>query len=184
MELSTMLLKKYEKLNAISKPGNAVLFGSTFASTIPVNEMVLDYGINQIIYNRSIKGLSVFNAKNYLKTCVVDLKPRKVFISLGEEDLKRDIPEVIAQYEWLLYQLHSSLKDCRIYLISVCRRDKNVAALNNAIKRLASETGCQYISISDAASDEAPEFRAFSIIKTYLRECPINFCDAMMLQSL
>ena len=184
MELSNMLLKKYEKLNTVSKSGNAVLFGSTFASTLPVNELLQDYGINQIVYNRSIKGLSVFNAKDCLKTCVIDLKPSKVFISLGEEDLDMDISEVISQYEWLLYQLHSHLKDCRIYLISVCRKDKNITALNNAIKTLASESGCKYISISDAALDAAPEFRGFSIIKTYLRERPINFSDAMMLQSL
>lgn len=183
MELSNPLLKKFEKLNTLAKPGNAVLFGSTFASTLPLSELSQDYDIDQIVYNRSINGLSVFNAKDYIKTCVIDLSPQKVFIALGEEDLDKAIPEVIAQYEWLLYQIHSKLKNCRIYLVSVCSKSKSSAAINDAIQKLAADSGCNYVCISDAFLNDIPELKAFNIIKTYLRDYPINFTEAMMLQS-
>lgn len=183
MELLNPSLKKFEKLNVLSKPGNAVLFGSTFASTLPVSELSQDYGISQIVYNRSINRLSVFDAKDYIKTCVIDLAPQKVFIALGEEDLDKEISEVIAQYEWLLYQIHSKLKDCRIYLVSVCSKNKNTTTINDAIQKLAIESGCNYVSISDVLLNDMPELKAFNIIKTYLRDYPINFTEAMMLQS-
>lgn len=184
MQLSSPLLKKFNELNSVSRLGSTVLFGSTFASTLPINELSQDYGLNHIVYNRSIEGLSIADAKNYIKTCVTDLAPNKLFIALGDEDLDKDVSEIISQYEWLLYQIHSTLKNCRIYLVSVCSKKSGTATLNKAIKNLAADSGCKYINISDAVSDELPELKAFNILKTYLRDCPINFADAMMLQGV
>lgn len=65
----------------------------------------------------------------------------------------------------------------------MCSKNKNTTAINDAIQKLAAESGCNYVSISDVLLNDIPELKAFNIIKTYLRDYPINFTEAMMLQS-
>lgn len=175
-------VREYRQLNALSRRHGAVLFGSTFASGIHVTELAQDYSMGQPVYNRSVEQLSVFEAGELLSTCVYDLEPDSVFVNLGDADLDfeaHSMEEVLAQYEWILYQIHATLRKCEIYLVSVCAGHPNAAQFNQALRNLARNAGCRYVDITSARTDEHPELRAFGIMKGYLRSRGLCFGDAL-----
>lgn len=173
---------RYEALNQISRIGGIVLFGSTFANSIPVHELSDYFELDMPIYNRSVAHLTLERAKDYLKPCLFDLHPDKVFIQLGEDDLNASVSSSIDQYEWLLYQIHAELPDCRIYVLSVCSKKQNVKQFNQALQRLAIEVGCRFIDISDSEQHQRPTFRAFRILQPFFRDRSISFADAFSLR--
>ncbi len=176
--------QNYQSLNEISQNGGIVLFGSTFSSSIPLHELVEYFEVETPVYNRSIPGLSVFEAKDYLDTCILDLQPHKIFIQLGEEDLEADVSEVIAQYEWLLYQIHAALRGSRIYLLSVYKKDADTNALNTALQALAKDSGCRFIDISEIGRHQKPAFKVFSLLQPFFREYPLRFGEALTLRHI
>lgn len=176
--------QNYENLNEISQNGGVVLFGSTFSSSMPLHELVEYFEVETPVYNRSVPGLSVFDAKDYLDTCVLDLQPHKVFIQLGEEDLDANVSEVIAQYEWLLYQIHASLRGSRIYVLSVYKKDADTRALNTALQALAKESGCRFIDVSEIGGHQKPAFKEFSLLQPFFRDHPLRFGEALTLRHI
>ena len=174
MELYANELKKYRQLNQVARPNGVVLFGSTFAENIPVNELKQDFELDCNLYNRSLADLSVFDAAAVLDECVINLMPDKVLIQLGETDLEhgfRSITEIIAQYEMIIHQIRARLKGCSITLVSVCDPERSLYPdeLNVQLKALAEQTGCQYADISPSLSNDAPSVKAFSLLKRFFR---------------
>ncbi len=174
MELYANEIKTYRQLNQVAHTGGVVLFGSSFAKNIPVNELKQDFDLDCNLYNRSLADLSVFDAASVLSDCVINLAPSKVLIQLGETDLEhgfRSISEIVAQYELIINQIRTCLRGCSITLISVCDPDTRLypEELNGQLKVLAEKTGCQYADLSPALSNEAPAVKAFDLLKRFFR---------------
>ena len=93
------------------RAGGVVLFGADFFAALPVAELNSYFQVESAVYNRSVPGLSVFEAEQLLDVCVLELHPSKVFVNLGERDVTAASLETVeaaaAQLEWLLYQIHS-----------------------------------------------------------------------------
>ena len=164
-------LQKYAKLNHFVLKGQILFFGSTFLEDFPLEELKQDFSLDRVIYNRSIQGLTVDEAFDVLETCVLDLMPSKLFISLGDEDEKLlDYNEktFLEMYARLLDKVHAELPACKIYLLTPEYRF--------ALKALAQQKKAFYIDLS--ANKEPDYVSSFRKIKTFFRDGNIRFGEA------
>ena len=102
-----------KQLNDISMKGEIVMFGSTYMAGFPLYELANRCMLEHAIYNRSIEGLTVEEALTIAEDCIVDIKPSKLFLSLGEEDAES--PDVLEAYTRLVSMLQKQLPDCRFH---------------------------------------------------------------------
>lgn len=165
--------RHYHKLNEIVRYNGAVLFGSTFAKNIPVSELKQSFELDCNIYNRSIPGLSVFDAASVIKDCVLDLYPDKVLIQLGETDLEQgnaSMDEIIAEYENVLIQMKKSMNSSQIVIISVCEENEALPSreFNKKLEKMAARNKCRFADISAAEESDTPDVKAFSLLQHFL----------------
>ena len=159
-----------------AKKGQVVFLGSTSLS----NNNLIDCLGNiddKKIYNLSINGLKLNQVENYLESILTDLAPSKLFMNIGEEDLKDkdfDLETFIEKYEWLLFQINSKCKNCRLFLISIFDTSWIGEKVNVALEKLALETGCKFINLNQNSL-----WDSVCILRIYLRTFPINFTEAM-----
>lgn len=177
-------LNKYHHLNGIAESNSVVFFGSDSFSKIPVTELSNSFSIDIPVYNRSISGLSLDECEKALKECVYELRPSKIFLNIGEEDIKKkdfDCEKFISTYEWLLYTMHSHCKG-RIYVVSIIGESPRTAYVNEKLRQVAKNTGCNYIDITTAKEkSQVEELKVFDIIRCYLRTKPISLTEIFSL---
>ena len=168
-------LNHYQFLNKTAKTNAAVFFGADWLSKLPIAEYIRDSGIESAVYNRSLAGLVLDDAEQVLEDCVYALLPDKVFINLGENDIKNpdfNDSRFMEKFEWLLYAIHSRC-NCNIYILSVINDYQN--QVNHILKKIAEKYECEYIDISSCRSSA---FKFFSKIRFFLRRSPISFYEA------
>lgn len=171
----------YRELNSITEAGGVVLFGSNSFASLPLGELTQAFRITEPLYNRSIKDIRIEHIENYLKVCLYDLNPRKIFVNIGEVDIldeNMDIENFISKYEWLLYMIHTKT-EASIYVVSVMSNSPLALKLNQRLEKLAAQTGCKYIDTTGALESKRPTLRLFELMKVHMRNHPINFADAM-----
>lgn len=174
-------MEKYRELNSITKAGGVVLFGSNTFASLPVGELTQAYRITEPIYNRSIRDVRINQIESYLKVCLYDLNPRKIFVNMGDIDIldeNVDVDNFISKYEWLLYMIHTKTQ-ASIYVVPVVSDSPAAFKINQRLKALASQTGCKYIDVSGVLESKRPTLRLFEMLKVHMRNHPINFADAM-----
>lgn len=170
----------YGKLNEIACKGEVVFFGSTFAKDIPVSELAQTFDLDCKIYNRSFQDLSVFDAEELVKECVLCLEPKKILLQLGETDLERgykSISEIVAAYETLIKTVKKN-KVRNIVIVSVCSDAASAQELNRNLEALARKYGCSFADVAAAYQNPQPEVKAFHMLKSFLRE-RLSFYDIM-----
>ena len=52
-------ISAYQTLNQVAEAAGVVLFGSTTAANLPLNELLQDFGVSCTVYNRSVEGLTI-----------------------------------------------------------------------------------------------------------------------------
>ena len=174
-------LSKYSQMNEVSSTNGIVFFGSTSFNEMPLTELARDYDIDEKVYNRSISGLTIADVDSVLDDCVLNLSPKKVFISIGEEDIEKESfneKEFLAKYEWMLYTIHDKC-DAQIYIVSILSRMSIASRINERLSKLAKESGCTYIDAASALYYEKPEMMVFEDLKPYIRSHNITFAEAM-----
>ena len=179
-------METYRELNSITEAGGVVLFGSNTFASLPVGELAQAFRITEPIYNRSVKNVRIDQIESYLKVCLYDLNPRKIFVNMGDIDILDDhvdIDNFIAKYEWLLYMIHTKTK-ASIYIVPIISDSKNAFEMNQRLKKLAAQTGCKYIDVSGVLEAKRPTLRLFELLKVHMRNHPINFADAMEVGNL
>ncbi len=174
---------EYRELNRFAKGNGVVLFGSSFAKSIPVGKLGQSCSLDNYVYNRSITDLSVFDAENLLDDCVISLAPKKVILHLGETDLAkgyRSISEIVRAYESLIDKVKSEIKRCEIVIVSVCSNGDDIHPddLNRQLETLAKNKKCKYVDITGSTKNEYPFAKAFSMLKMYMSD-KLSFYDAM-----
>lgn len=180
------IMEKYKELNSITEFGGILLFGSDYFSSMPLGELAHSFHLDIPIYNRSIKNNSIDHIQTYMDVCIFDLHPQKIFVNIGETDLKNpdlNMDSFISKYEWLLYTIHTKI-NAEIYIVSVISRHPLAARMNEHLKILAERIGCQYIDAVSALSSERPMLRVFEQLKFYFRNRSISFADAMNLVTI
>ncbi|MGN0165770.1 MAG: SGNH/GDSL hydrolase family protein [Lachnospiraceae bacterium] len=169
----------YTYLNNFAQKRGIVLLGSTFAYDFPLNELIQNYSVSKKIYNRSIPGLKIKEAEQYFEDCILALQPAKMIINLGDEDINSDvsIPELIEEYRWLLYKVHTLLPNTVLIITSIDTTSDNAVAFNHQLKKLARELGCEFLTIQNSETFEEHTFAFFKSIKTSLYDATTNFSD-------
>lgn len=169
----------YNSLNKVAQKNGIVLLGSTFAYDLPLNELVQNYSISKKIYNRSIQGLKIKDAEKYIENCITALEPTKLIINLGDEDLNADsdVSELIEEYRWLLYRIHTMLPDTVLVITSVDESTENASAFNAELKKLAKEFGCEFIVIPQCSNFEEHTFVFFKSIRKSLYDVTNGFSE-------
>lgn len=61
------MISAYQTLNQVAEAAGVVLFGSTTAANLPLNELLQDFGVNCTVYNRSVEGLTIEEAESYIQ---------------------------------------------------------------------------------------------------------------------
>ena len=70
---------------------------------------------SSIFYNRGVGGFITDELLENIDTCILDLKPSKLFINIGTNDLSYpDIPiaQMIDHYDQILCQVKAALPSC------------------------------------------------------------------------
>lgn len=174
-------MNNYQQINQVAKHQGIVFLGSSYLHELPICELAQDFETDLPVHNRSIDGMTIESVCDNLESCVVELDPAKVFISIGDVDVKDpdlNIDKFIEKYQWMLYTLHNR-SNAKIYIVSVLSPLPAAALINEKLKRLAKESGCQYIDAVQAIRSEKPLLRLFDILRFYMRSHPITFREAM-----
>lgn len=171
----------FKQANEVAKHGGIVFLGSSYLNSVPLCEFAQDYDADLPVYNRSVDGLRIDNACDTLLECVESLRPSKIFISIGDEDVKDssvDPKAFIEKYQWMLYMLHSK-SNAKIYIVSVLSDTAAAILINDRLRALARETGCDYVDAASVMRAEKPNIKLFDILRFYMRSKPITFSSAM-----
>ncbi len=179
-------METYRELNSITEAGGVVLFGSNTFASLPIGELAQAFRITEPIYNRSIRDVRIDHIESYLKVCLYDLNPRRIFVNMGDVDIldeNVDVDNFISKYEWLLYMIHTKTQ-ASIYIVPIVSDCPAAFKINQRLKALAVQTGCKYIDVSGALESKRPTLRLFELLKVHMRNHPINFADAMEVGNL
>ena len=76
-------IERYKKLNERVVPGQIVCAGSSLMEMFPVEELAKEKKLNVIIYNRGVGGFVTDELLENIDTCILNLKPSKMFINKG-----------------------------------------------------------------------------------------------------
>ena len=121
-------------INELSLKGEIVVFGSTYMAGFPFYELVNKCRLENAVYNRSICGMTIAEAAELLQGCVLALKPRKIFLALGEEDAEE--PCAIEGYTAIVQRIRAELPDTQVYLICLNGDSAYVRRFNQNIDAL------------------------------------------------
>lgn len=174
------MVSAYQTLNQVAEAAGVVLFGSTTAANLPLNELLQDFGVSCTVYNRSVEGLTIEQAESYIQPCITPLMPKMILLHFGEEELTagtQSVDSIIEAYRWLLYQLHTAMPDSRLVLISVNKQLPQATAYNRALQELAKEYGCQYAEAPTGEVSEAYELQFFQTLRGFFYDHTMNLSD-------
>ena len=175
--------KAMKAINDISMKGEIVVFGSTYMSGFPLYELVNKSIFEHAVYNRSIEGLTVREALEIVKECVVDIAPSKIFLSLGEED--EEDSEVMVEYTRLVMLLRSQLPKCKLYLIGLTGTGEYAEHLNEHLCALCDGKMIQFIDFCAKQASEVASYRArFKQMSCFFRDRPLTVNEAFAIAEL
>ncbi|MGN0478986.1 MAG: hypothetical protein ACI4GO_06100 [Hominenteromicrobium sp.] len=176
MRVDTEKLNQYNLLNKAAEQNGVVFWGADWMSDVPFAELARDNGIKTALHNRSLRGLTLRDADTMLDACICSLHPQKVFLNIGENELKDpefDEKSFTDKYEWLLYSIHTRCR-CTLYILSVVQ--DTTGCINRILQRLAEKYNCEYIDIRSCRSSYP---KLFAKLRFFLRTYPMTFADIM-----
>ncbi|MBQ8510291.1 MAG: hypothetical protein IJ493_10335 [Clostridia bacterium] len=171
-------INMYTAINEIAIKGEIVVFGSTFAAGFPFYELSQDYVLRNAIYNRSIEGLTLKEAATVLQPCVIDLKPKKVFLAFGDNET--DESEALESYRSLLHTLQAKLPHTALTILAV----KGSDSFNCRLEELAHELKLTFLRF-DAPADQSGSCykHIFKELSCFFHDRSITFTEAFSLAS-
>ena len=112
--------------------------------------------------------------------CAIDLKPSKIFINIGTNDLSDScilISELMENYDKIIFEIKAKLPEAIIYLMAYypvnyeaaaenmkeclkIRNNEKIRTANAEVKRLAEKHGQRYIDINKNLMDEQGRLKA------------------------
>jgi len=168
-------IKEIKESKQNLKLGQIVFLGSTKLANMDLYDYLRDI-TSFSIYNESVPKLKIEDLEKCVEM-ISNLQPSKLFISIGEEEIKNeklDIDDFISKYEWFLYKINQNCKNCTLYIISLNEENDIAKKVNKRLQKLSEECGCRFIKL---IGNSICDF--ISTIKVYLRKFPINFVEAM-----
>lgn len=181
----------YREKNKHVIPGQIVCAGSSLMEMFPVEKLMEETNQEVVIYNRGIGGFVTRELLDALDVCILDLKPRRLFLNIGTNDLSdASIPmaEIIERYDQILNRVEKALPKTDIYLMAyypinyeaaaeemkpclLVRTNEKIAQANEEVRKLAERHGARYIDVNDALKDEQGRLKAeYTIEGMHIKE--------------
>ena len=177
-----MKVKNYKTLNEMAEPGGILFTGSSLMEQFPVAEMAVSAGVKGRVYNRGIGGTTTDDFLREIDTVLLDLKPSKVFINIGTNDMTDRVygdkwmDHLEENYEKILQTAKEKIPDAMLYCMAYYptnhhlpdqnewtygmlkdRTKENIAECCARVKKLAEKYGYRYIDVNDGLYDEIGE---------------------------
>lgn len=186
-----MKIARYREENKAVKQGEIVFAGSSLMEMFPINKLLDEKGDETIIYNRGIGGFVSEELLGALDVCVLDLKPRRMFINIGTNDLSNpqiQISELMQRYDRILTVIEENLPEVEIYLMAYypinyevaaeemkeclkVRTNEKINRANAEVEKLAQRHGQKYIDVNRNLKDEQGRLKAeYTIEGMHIKE--------------
>lgn len=173
-------IKDFRGLNELAMKGEIVVFGSTYMANFPFYNLINKSTLENAVYNRSIEALSLDEALEALPVCVLDLKPEKVFLELGENEY--DDPAAIEKYARLVKAIRRELPAAKLYLI--CIPDERAAAFNAKLSSLCGKN-VVCIRFTHVGASGSERYKThFKELSCFFRDQPISMGQAFAMANL
>lgn len=168
-------LERFRHLNRYVVPGQTVLAGSSLMEQFPIYEFQQDFPIPVRLYNRGVGGFTTQELLDNLDVCVCDLKPSRLFINIGTNDLSLDDysqDTLIANYREILRIVREKLPGVKLYLLAYYpgnpgaaenpymaavfqnRTNQRIEEANRAVEQLAMEFDAAFLDLNGGLRDE------------------------------
>lgn len=162
-----------------------------FMEMFPINKLLEEHGDDTIIYNRGIGGYVTNELLQVTDVCITDLKPKKVFLNIGTNDLSNPqipISQMIENYDRILCKIEEALPQTVIYLMAYypvnyeaaaeemkeclkIRTNEKIQRANEEVKKLAQKHGQHYIDVNKNLKDEQGRLKAeYTIEGMHIKE--------------
>lgn len=175
-----MKIMRYREENKNVKYGQTVFTGSSLMEMFPINKLLAEHNDSTIIYNRGIGGFVSRELLEVIDVCATDLKPSKIFINIGTNDLSDSripISELMENYDKIISEIEAKLPEAIIYLMAYypvnyeaaaenmkeclkIRNNEKIRTANVEVKKLAEKHGQRYIDINKNLMDEQGRLKA------------------------
>lgn len=184
-------LENYREKNKEAVYGQVVFAGSSLMEMFPINKLLEEHGDDTIIYNRGIGGYVTNELLQVTDVCITDLKPKKVFLNIGTNDLSNPqipISQMIENYDRILCKIEEVLPQTVIYLMAYypvnyeaaaeemkeclkIRTNEKIQRANEEVKKLAQKHGQHYIDVNKNLKDEQGRLKAeYTIEGMHIKE--------------
>lgn len=169
----------YREKNKSVKIGQTVFAGSSLMEQFPIEKFVEEDGLSVTVYNRGIGGYVTDDLLQTLNECVLDLKPSRLFINIGTNDLSMDKPisDMTEKYAEIISRVKKALPDVEIILMAYYPGNINVASermkntlsirtnckihlANLEVEKLANKLGLRFIDVNCGIKDENGDLKA------------------------
>lgn len=147
------IMEQYAALNKLAEPGGTVIMGGASDLELPLCELKQDFRLDDKLYNRSMKDLSIYNAVEVYDTYISDLKPKALLLHIGERDralFERKSEEFDRGCRELICHIRKVTPGCDIVIISLDSTEKTESAreMNRHLEYIADSEQCRYEDIS------------------------------------
>ncbi len=162
--------KKFKILNDMAIKGENVVFGSDYLYDFPFYTLMQKRVTDYAVYNRSIEGLKVKQAKSLVEKCLKNLDPSNILVSFGDGETIDDA--FYSDYQALIIEIKRLYPTAQICILEPC----NLTEENdNRLKTLAEKTNVKFIPV---AKENNTERTIFGEISSFFRHGKISFADA------
>lgn len=170
----------YRAINDITLKGEVVIFGADFMADFPFYELSQKYLFSTALYNRSLHGLTLALADRYLKECVLDIHPNKVFFALGENDLGDS--NAMEHYRRLVQRTQKALPSAGIYLLPVPSTSPAAKKFNIELLRLGTELNLNCPSLCYDTEADLPQYsKIFKKLTVLFRSGSLDLTEVFAL---
>ena len=185
------LVERYREENKTAVRGGIVFTGSSLMEMFPVEQWARELPDAPAVYNRGVGGYRTEDMLPILDALVTDLRPRRVFINIGTNDLSDaavTIGALIGGYDEILSRIEAALPGVDIILMAyypinyeaadegmkAClriRTNERIREANRAVEALAARHGQAYMDFNAPLTNEQGRLKAeYTIEGMHIRE--------------
>jgi len=185
------LVERYREENKTAVRGGIVFTGSSLMEMFPVEQWARELPDAPAVYNRGVGGYRTEDMLPILDALVTDLRPRRVFINIGTNDLSDaavTIGALIGGYDEILSRIEAALPGVDIILMAyypinyeaadegmkAClriRTNERIREANRAVEALALRRRLRYMDFNAPLTDAEGRLKAeYTIEGMHIRE--------------
>ena len=167
-------LDYFIRLNRRLKSGGIVFVGDSLIENYMLSEFFPDH----YVINRGISGDTTCGILCRLKSSVYDLKPKKIFLLIGINDIgnEENLSDIIKNIRLIVSRIRRKLPDTKIYVQSIYpvridpnnkikkrivgkRSNKKINITNRELYKLCKKYNIQFININKKLKDKKGQLR-------------------------